>query len=155
MLVASDGPRLNAERPTVFLGARGVITFDLSIVARDGGHHSGNWGGILSDPAIQLAHAIASVMAAGADAMAAAADAPDAACAGLTLGDCLRRQPLGVAVEELAIWFPQHAKMMDAGLALHMAELGYDPVSGASTRPPVRDGEPAPLISGCGSAGCA
>ena len=61
VLVASDGPRLNAERPTVFLGARGVITFDLSIVARDGGHHSGNWGGILSDPAIQLAHAIASI----------------------------------------------------------------------------------------------
>jgi acetylornithine deacetylase/succinyl-diaminopimelate desuccinylase-like protein len=61
VLIASDGPRLNAERPTVFLGARGVITFDLSIVARDGGHHSGNWGGILSDPAIQLAHAIASI----------------------------------------------------------------------------------------------
>jgi acetylornithine deacetylase/succinyl-diaminopimelate desuccinylase-like protein len=61
ILIASDGPRLNAERPTVFLGARGVITFDLSIVAREGGHHSGNWGGILSDPAIQLAHAIASI----------------------------------------------------------------------------------------------
>jgi len=61
VLVASDGPRLNADRPTVFLGARGVITFDLEIVAREGGHHSGNWGGILSDPAIQLAHAIASI----------------------------------------------------------------------------------------------
>jgi acetylornithine deacetylase/succinyl-diaminopimelate desuccinylase-like protein len=61
ILIASDGPRLNAERPTVFLGARGVITFDLQITARDGGHHSGNWGGILSDPAIQLAHAIASI----------------------------------------------------------------------------------------------
>lgn len=61
VLIASDGPRLNAERPTVFLGARGVITFDLQIVAREGGHHSGNWGGILSDPAIQLAHAIASI----------------------------------------------------------------------------------------------
>ena len=61
VLIASDGPRLNAERPTVFLGARGVLTFDLSIVAREGGHHSGNWGGILSDPAIQLAHAIASI----------------------------------------------------------------------------------------------
>ncbi len=61
VLIASDGPRLNAERPTVFLGARGGVTFDLSIVAREGGHHSGNWGGILSDPAIQLAHAIASI----------------------------------------------------------------------------------------------
>jgi len=61
ILIASDGPRLNAERPTVFLGARGGVTFDLSIEAREGGHHSGNWGGILSDPAIQLAHAIASI----------------------------------------------------------------------------------------------
>jgi acetylornithine deacetylase/succinyl-diaminopimelate desuccinylase-like protein len=61
VLIASDGPRLNAERPTIFLGARGGVTFDLTINAREGGHHSGNWGGILSDPAIQLAHAIASI----------------------------------------------------------------------------------------------
>jgi len=61
ILIASDGPRLNAERPTIFLGARGVINFDLAINARQGGHHSGNWGGLLSDPAIQLAHALASI----------------------------------------------------------------------------------------------
>jgi acetylornithine deacetylase/succinyl-diaminopimelate desuccinylase-like protein len=61
VLIASDGPRLNAERPTIFLGSRGGVTFDLSINAREGGHHSGNWGGLLSDPAIQLAHAIASI----------------------------------------------------------------------------------------------
>jgi acetylornithine deacetylase/succinyl-diaminopimelate desuccinylase-like protein len=61
LLVASDGPRLSAERPTLFLGARGGMTFDMTIEARAGGHHSGNWGGILSDPAIQLAHAIASI----------------------------------------------------------------------------------------------
>lgn len=61
VLIASDGPRLNAERPTIFLGSRGGVTFDLTITAREGGHHSGNWGGILSDPAIQLAHAIASI----------------------------------------------------------------------------------------------
>ncbi|MFZ4530511.1 MAG: M20 family metallopeptidase [Alsobacter sp.] len=61
LLVASDGPRLSAERPTLFLGARGGMTFDMTIEARSGGHHSGNWGGILSDPAIQLAHAIASI----------------------------------------------------------------------------------------------
>jgi len=62
VLIASDGPRLNAERPTVFLGSRGGVTFDMSINARDSGHHSGNWGGILSDPAIQLAHAIATIV---------------------------------------------------------------------------------------------
>ena len=62
MLVASDGPRLNQTRPTVFLGARGGFNFDLWIEARDGGHHSGNWGGLISNPGIELAHAIASLV---------------------------------------------------------------------------------------------
>ncbi|MEO7127834.1 MAG: M20/M25/M40 family metallo-hydrolase, partial [Rhodoferax sp.] len=57
LLVASDGPRLRAERPTIFLGSRGSMNFDLSIEARAGGHHSGNWGGLISNPGIQLAHA--------------------------------------------------------------------------------------------------
>jgi acetylornithine deacetylase/succinyl-diaminopimelate desuccinylase-like protein len=61
LLIASDGPRLRIERPTLFLGSRGSLNFDLSINAREGGHHSGNWGGLISDPAIQLAHAIASI----------------------------------------------------------------------------------------------
>jgi acetylornithine deacetylase/succinyl-diaminopimelate desuccinylase-like protein len=62
VLIGSDGPRLTADRPTVFLGSRGGVSFDMWIDAREGGHHSGNWGGLLSDPAIQLAHAIASVV---------------------------------------------------------------------------------------------
>ena len=61
VLIGSDGPRLTAERPTVFLGSRGGVTFGIWIDAREGGHHSGNWGGLLSDPAIQLAHAIAAI----------------------------------------------------------------------------------------------
>ncbi|MBY3130264.1 M20 family metallopeptidase [Rhizobium laguerreae] len=61
VLIASDGPRLTAERPTIFLGSRGAVSFDILIDARKGGHHSGNWGGLLSDPAIQLAHALASI----------------------------------------------------------------------------------------------
>src|SRR5690554_2409400 len=35
LLIASDGPRLNADRPTVFLGSRGGFTFDLSIESRE------------------------------------------------------------------------------------------------------------------------
>lgn len=62
LLIASDGPRLSAERPTLFLGARGSLNFDLSIEARAGGHHSGNWGGLISNPGIQLAHAIATLV---------------------------------------------------------------------------------------------
>ncbi|UHL65385.1 M20 family metallopeptidase [Paralcaligenes sp. KSB-10] len=62
LLLASDGPRLGIERPTVFLGSRGSMNFDLTIEARKGGHHSGNWGGLISNPGIQLAHAIASIV---------------------------------------------------------------------------------------------
>ena len=62
LLVASDGPRLRADRPTIFLGSRGSFNFDLSIEARAGGHHSGNWGGLIPNPGIQLAHAIASIV---------------------------------------------------------------------------------------------
>ena len=62
VLIASDGPRLSADRPTMFLGARGAFPIDLWIDAREGGHHSGNWGGLLSNPAIQLCHALASIV---------------------------------------------------------------------------------------------
>ncbi len=61
LLVASDGPRLRAERPTLFLGSRGSMNFDLEIDARAGAHHSGNWGGLISNPGLQLAHALASI----------------------------------------------------------------------------------------------
>ena len=62
LLIASDGPRLVAERPNIFLGARGSLLVDLVIEAREGGHHSGNWGGLLSNPGIELAHAIAAIV---------------------------------------------------------------------------------------------
>ncbi len=61
VLIASDGPRLQPRRPTIFLGSRGAYNFDLSLDLRAGGHHSGNWGGLLRNPGIVLAHAIASI----------------------------------------------------------------------------------------------
>ncbi|MEW6453110.1 MAG: M20 family metallopeptidase [Pseudomonadota bacterium] len=61
VFIASDGPRLSAERPTVFLGSRGCAAIDMWIDAREGGHHSGNWGGLLSSPAIQLVHALSTI----------------------------------------------------------------------------------------------
>lgn len=36
------------------------MNFDLVCRLRDGAHHSGNWGGLLADPAVILSHAIAS-----------------------------------------------------------------------------------------------
>lgn len=59
VFIASDGPRVSGERPTVFLGSRGGVNFDLLVDLREGAHHSGNWGGVLRNPAVVLAHAIA------------------------------------------------------------------------------------------------
>jgi acetylornithine deacetylase/succinyl-diaminopimelate desuccinylase-like protein len=62
LLLASDGPRLSAERPTLFLGCRGGTRIHLDVNLREGGHHSGNWGGVLANPATILANAIASLV---------------------------------------------------------------------------------------------
>ena len=61
-LIASDGPRLNADAPTLFLGTRGAANFDLTLKLREGAHHSGNWGGLLRNPGTVLASAIASLV---------------------------------------------------------------------------------------------
>jgi acetylornithine deacetylase/succinyl-diaminopimelate desuccinylase-like protein len=62
LFLASDGPRLAIDRPTIFLGARGGMSFHLTVDSREGFHHSGNWGGLLSNPGVELAHAIAALV---------------------------------------------------------------------------------------------
>ena len=59
---ASDGPRADIARPNISLGNRGCCNFDLVVGLREGGHHSGNWGGLLASPGIILSHAIASIV---------------------------------------------------------------------------------------------
>ena len=59
---ASDGPRTELAKPNITLGNRGCCNFTLSVDLRQGGHHSGNWGGLLANPGIILAHAIASIV---------------------------------------------------------------------------------------------
>jgi len=61
VLIASDGPRVSPQRPTLFLGSRGAFNFDISIDLREGGHHSGNWGGLLANPGVILAHVLAGI----------------------------------------------------------------------------------------------
>ena len=61
VFIGSDGPRLSPNRPTIFLGARGVMNFDLSVDLREGAFHSGNWGGLLANPAVILAQALATI----------------------------------------------------------------------------------------------
>ncbi len=62
VLLASDGPRLTPQRPTLFTGTRGVLNFELSLNLRAGGHHSGNWGGLLASPGTLLSHALACIV---------------------------------------------------------------------------------------------
>ena len=62
LLVASDGPRVRLDRPTLTLGCRGTVNFDLVCDLREGGHHSGNWGGALANPALLLASALATIV---------------------------------------------------------------------------------------------
>jgi acetylornithine deacetylase/succinyl-diaminopimelate desuccinylase-like protein len=62
LLIASDGPRVAAQRPTVFLGSRGVTQFTMRVALRPRDHHSGNWGGVLRNPATVLANALAGIV---------------------------------------------------------------------------------------------
>lgn len=58
LFIASDGPRFSADEPTLALGSRGFVTLGLTARERDRGYHSGNWGGLLRNPAITLTHAL-------------------------------------------------------------------------------------------------
>lgn len=58
---------------------------------------------------------------------------------------------VGHLVTALAEWFPVHATMMDAALAMTMAERGFDPESGELLQPPAAD---AAAITGCGGSRC-
>ena len=58
VLIASDGPRVAIDVPTLFLGSRGAINFELEVKYREGAHHSGNRGGVLRDPGVRLSHAL-------------------------------------------------------------------------------------------------
>ncbi len=62
VLIASDGPRVAPDVPTIATGTRGTWHCSLAVRLRQGGVHSGHWGGLTTDPAIVLAHAIASIM---------------------------------------------------------------------------------------------
>jgi acetylornithine deacetylase/succinyl-diaminopimelate desuccinylase-like protein len=62
LLIGSDGPRVAADRPTVFLGSRGSLNLTFSVAARARAHHSGNWGGVLSNPATVLLNALSTIV---------------------------------------------------------------------------------------------
>jgi acetylornithine deacetylase/succinyl-diaminopimelate desuccinylase-like protein len=62
VLIGSDGPRLRPESPTIFMGTRGALNFTLTVDLREGGHHSGNWGGLIANAGTRLANALATLV---------------------------------------------------------------------------------------------
>jgi acetylornithine deacetylase/succinyl-diaminopimelate desuccinylase-like protein len=61
VFIAFDGLRQSTGIPEVTLGTRGAVAMDLIIDLRQGGFHSGHWGGLLADPGVLLSHAIATI----------------------------------------------------------------------------------------------
>jgi acetylornithine deacetylase/succinyl-diaminopimelate desuccinylase-like protein len=76
VLIASDGPRVRPDRPTITLGSRGAINFDLVCDLRVGALHSGNWGGLVADPGVILANALASIVGRRGELLVPALQAP-------------------------------------------------------------------------------
>lgn len=76
VFIASDGPRVKQDRPTMALGCRGAQNFDLVVDLREGGHHSGNWGGLIANPGFILAHALASIVGPNGELLVEALKAP-------------------------------------------------------------------------------
>lgn len=111
LFIASDGPRLNAVRPTLFLGSRGAVNFRLTINARDNAYHSGNWGGLLSNPGTQLANAIASLVNAQ----------------GVLQIEALKPDSLTEAVREILSDVEVGGMPGDPELAAHWGEPGLSP----------------------------
>ena len=66
---------------------------------------------------------------------------------GLSAGEAGQLAPIRQMAHELTIWFPHHAASMDAGLALHLKSVGFDPATGTVRQP---EALPAEAIHGCG-----
>ncbi|WP_214416044.1 M20/M25/M40 family metallo-hydrolase [Sphaerisporangium fuscum] len=50
----SDGPVHDSYEPTVLLGVRGVVSFEITVQGADTALHSGNWGNVAANPAWEL-----------------------------------------------------------------------------------------------------
>ena len=63
LMIILDGPGHSSGRPTVAFGARGIVTFDLTVFGPRAGVHSGNYGNWIPNPAMRLAALLASMKA--------------------------------------------------------------------------------------------
>jgi acetylornithine deacetylase/succinyl-diaminopimelate desuccinylase-like protein len=61
MMLIFDGPIHTSDRPTIAFGARGILTGTLAVYGPKVGVHSGNYGNWIPNPALRLAHLLASM----------------------------------------------------------------------------------------------
>lgn len=61
LMVILDGPIHTSGRPTIAYGARGIVTGTLTVYGPRSGVHSGNYGNWIPNPALRLAHLLASM----------------------------------------------------------------------------------------------
>jgi acetylornithine deacetylase/succinyl-diaminopimelate desuccinylase-like protein len=54
LVVWSDGPVHDSGAPTVVLGVRGIVSFEIVVRGANAPLHSGNWGGVAPNPAWEL-----------------------------------------------------------------------------------------------------
>jgi len=60
-IIILDGPGHSSGRPTIVFGARGIVTFDLTVFGPKVGAHSGNYGNWMPNPALRLASLLSSM----------------------------------------------------------------------------------------------
>jgi acetylornithine deacetylase/succinyl-diaminopimelate desuccinylase-like protein len=60
-MLVFDGPMHFTDQPTVVFGARGIQTAQLTVYGPKSGVHSGNYGNWMPNPALRLAHLLASM----------------------------------------------------------------------------------------------
>jgi len=61
LMLVLDGPSHFDGRPTLVFGARGIVTLQVTVYGPKVGVHSGNYGNWVPNPALRLAHLLASM----------------------------------------------------------------------------------------------
>ena len=61
LMLVFDGPMHFTDQPTLVFGARGIQTAQLTVFGPKSGVHSGNYGNWMPNPALRLAHLLASM----------------------------------------------------------------------------------------------
>lgn len=61
-LIIFDGPRFQTDDPTIALGARGIVTANLTVYGAKVPLHSGHYGNWAVNPAMELSHLLASMV---------------------------------------------------------------------------------------------